>query len=217
MLTDTLLTTRYIVPTRRPNQVARPRLIKALNDGLHQGHRLFLVAAAAGFGKTTLIAEWIETPGIQPAWLSLDQDCNEPRSFLSNMVASLRQVDNSFGTATQPLLAKEDRVSVQDLTAALLIDLSGAAPGRILILDDYHLISDYDIHDMVAALYPRKKYRVTQGCGGNTNGKYNGHQRSCRLKKKPFARGEGLFNMCVFSTRHPPCHLCHDSQRRIDR
>ena len=107
MSTDTLLTTRYIAPARRPNQVARPRLVRVLNDGLNKGHCLFLVAAPAGFGKTTLIAEWIEAPGIRSAWLSLDQDCNAPRAFLINMLAALRQVDDSIGADTQPLLETE--------------------------------------------------------------------------------------------------------------
>ena len=92
MAATPLLTTRLIVPPLRPGLVPRPRLIRRLDEGLRLGHRLTLVSAPAGFGKTTLLSEWAATCERPVAWLSLEEGDNELRRFLAYAVAALRTI-----------------------------------------------------------------------------------------------------------------------------
>src|SRR6202162_5239114 len=90
-----LLATKLYLPRLRPNVVSRPRLLERLNEGLHR--KLTLIAAPAGFGKTTLVNEWVE--GIQrpTAWLSLDKGDNDPARFLAYLVAALQTISATIG------------------------------------------------------------------------------------------------------------------------
>ena len=93
---EPILTTKVRLPPARPNLVARPRLLAELDAGLQQGRRLTLVAAPAGFGKSTLLAAWLyarrKTGGTAAdAWLALDGDDGDPARFLTYLVAALRQ------------------------------------------------------------------------------------------------------------------------------
>src|ERR687885_2003946 len=85
-----ILATKLYVPPPRPEAVPRPRLIERLDEGLHR--RLILVSAPAGFGKTTLIGEWVATLPRPAAWLSLDEGDNDPTRFLAYLVAALRTI-----------------------------------------------------------------------------------------------------------------------------
>ena len=76
-----LLTTKFHLPPARPDRVPRPRLIEALNSALRRGHKLILIAAPAGFGKTTLAADWLRRTNQSAAWLWLDKDDNDPILF----------------------------------------------------------------------------------------------------------------------------------------
>src|SRR5512147_3004001 len=95
-----ILATKLYSPPPRPGVVPRPRLIERLNEGLAMGCRVTLISAAAGFGKTTLVSEWISTltsdpspsgrwTGMRAAWLSLDEGDNDPSRFLFYFVAAL--------------------------------------------------------------------------------------------------------------------------------
>ena len=88
-----LLKTKLYIPPLRPELVPRPRLIERLNAGVHR--KLTLVSAPAGFGKTTLVSEWVQamggaTPPIAIAWLSLDEGDNDPTRFLAYFIAALQ-------------------------------------------------------------------------------------------------------------------------------
>ena len=85
-----ILTTKLYVPPRRPNVVLHSRLIERLNEGLH--HKLTLISAPAGFGKTTLVSEWIAGCERPRAWLSLDEGDNDPARFLTYLVAALQTI-----------------------------------------------------------------------------------------------------------------------------
>jgi LuxR family maltose regulon positive regulatory protein len=90
---ETLLHTKLYVPPLRPNIVPRPRLITRLNQGLLLGHKLTLISAAAGFGKSTLLSAWMQQVEARThiAWLSLDSGDNDLTHFLTYFVAALRQ------------------------------------------------------------------------------------------------------------------------------
>ena len=85
-----MLTTKLYIPRLRPNVVSRPRLIERLNEGLQR--KLTLISAPAGFGKTTLVSEWVEGIERPVAWLSLDKGENDPTRFLTYLVAALQTI-----------------------------------------------------------------------------------------------------------------------------
>ena len=85
-----ILATKLYVPPPRPGVVLRPRLIERLNEGSHR--KLTLVSAPAGFGKTTLLSEWLAGCGRSAAWLSLDEGDSDPTRFLTYLVAALRTI-----------------------------------------------------------------------------------------------------------------------------
>ena len=76
-----LLRTKLFIPQPRSKIVPRPRLIERLNEGLFAGRKLTLISAPAGFGKTTLVSEWIAGCGLPVAWLSLDEGITTPHPF----------------------------------------------------------------------------------------------------------------------------------------
>jgi ATP/maltotriose-dependent transcriptional regulator MalT len=90
-LLSTLLATKLHRPRPTPSLVARPRLTERLDAGLRNGHRLFLVVAPAGYGKTTLVTDWLDRTGLPCAWLSLDEADNDPLRFFTYVVAALQK------------------------------------------------------------------------------------------------------------------------------
>ena len=157
-----LLTTKLHIPPLRPNLVPRPHLIEGLNEGLRLDRQLTLVSAPAGFGKTTLLSEWFAALRLdrhrgQPienrtAWLSLDQEDNEPARFWVYFVAALRTVDAELGRSAQQMLQAPQALSAQLVLTGLLNDIA-ALPYRImLVLDDFHLISEETILEGLAFL-----------------------------------------------------------------
>jgi LuxR family maltose regulon positive regulatory protein len=147
MMPDTLLSTKLRIPAARPNLVSRPRLIASLDEGLHAGHSLTLVSAPAGFGKTTLICEWISTLDRPVAWVSVDEGDNDPTGFLNYMIAALNQVDDRIGRS---VLQSQQRATLQEMITVLINDLTRADSDLLLVLDDYHLIRAFDVHDLLA-------------------------------------------------------------------
>src|SRR3989304_4674260 len=85
-----ILATKLYIPPSRPKIVLRPRLIERLNEGLSSGCKLTLISASAGFGKTTLVSEWVASCGQPVAWLSLDEGDNDPTRFLTYLIAALQ-------------------------------------------------------------------------------------------------------------------------------
>src|SRR4030043_111397 len=90
-----MLATKLYIPPPRPKVVLRPRLIERLNEGLHG--KLTLISAAAGFGKTTLVSEWVAGCGRPVAWLSLDKGDSDPTRFLTYLVAALQTMMANVG------------------------------------------------------------------------------------------------------------------------
>ena len=97
-----ILATKLFVPPPRPGAVLRPRLIERLNEGLAAGRKLTLVSASAGFGKSTLVSEWVAgcerlEPKVHVAWLSLDEGDNDLTRFLTYLVAALQTILRGIG------------------------------------------------------------------------------------------------------------------------
>ena len=94
-----ILATKLYIPPPRPKVVIRPRLVERLNDGLSASRKLTLISASAGFGKTTLVSEWLAGCERPVAWLSLDEGDNDPTRFLTYLVAALQTIDANMEKA----------------------------------------------------------------------------------------------------------------------
>ncbi len=151
-MSTALIATKLHVPPLRANLVLRPRLIERLERGLRGGHRLALVSAPAGFGKTTLLSEWADSVAEPTAWLSLDEEDNDPARFLAYLLAALRQFDPSIGETAQLMLQAPQPPPPQSLLTSLINDLAALPTSCILVLDDYHLIQTMPIHQQLSFL-----------------------------------------------------------------
>jgi len=147
-----LLATKLHVPRPRPGFVPRPRLAERLDDGLVQG--LVLVCAPAGYGKTTLLADWVQRSGHPVAWLCLDPVDNDPARFWRHALAALDGVCPGLGELVGPLLGPPAPSSYRGLVTALINELAGRPDGdqALLVLDDYHLIDAAPVHESLAFL-----------------------------------------------------------------
>jgi LuxR family transcriptional regulator, maltose regulon positive regulatory protein len=141
---DALLATKLYVPGPQPGFVARPRLLDRLEEGLARG--LLLVCAPAGFGKTSLLADWARRGGRPVAWLSLDEGDNDPARFWRHVVAALDRARTGTAKQVAPLLGPPAPRSFEGLVTALINELA-AQPGEVLlVLDDYHLVDAQAVH-----------------------------------------------------------------------
>src|SRR6266566_3585116 len=140
-----LLATKLHVPRLRAQFIRRSHLVERLQQGMERA--LTLVSAPAGFGKTTLVAQWLAESSTPVAWLSLEPEDNDPVRFLSYLIAALQRLDPHVGTAVLPLL-HAPRPAPPERVMALVINelIAGAARDFALVLDDYHVISAEAIH-----------------------------------------------------------------------
>jgi ATP/maltotriose-dependent transcriptional regulator MalT len=156
VVTTPLLATKFYVPRSRRGLVPRPRLSERLDRGA--ASKLMLVSAPAGFGKTTLLAEWLVAGPPAPthersaAWLSLDQGDNDPASFWAYVIAAVRTVAPKVGASTLTLLQSPEPPPIQTVLTTLLNDLGVLASDLVLVLDDFHLIDARDVQDGMAFL-----------------------------------------------------------------
>ena len=144
-----LLKTKFYTPSQRPNLVARPRLMARLGEALRLQHRLTLISAKAGSGKTTLVSEWLHQQEEPFAWISLDENDNHPLRFLSYLVEALRQLKISIHRAG---LEISEFAPVETLITELINDIAASSTSFILVLDDYHVIQNDWIHKAVGFL-----------------------------------------------------------------
>jgi LuxR family maltose regulon positive regulatory protein len=136
-----LLTTKLHRPRPTTSLVARPQLTKRLDEALRIGHRLILVVAPAGYGKTTLVAEWLSKTGIPSVWVSLDEADNEPVRFFNYVVAALQNMLDSQLDRAPPEAFQLMPQSPEALVTPLINDLAALDGPILLVLDDYHLIA----------------------------------------------------------------------------
>jgi LuxR family maltose regulon positive regulatory protein len=147
-----LLTTKLYIPPVRRDLVPRPRLIERLEEGVQRGHRLTLVSAPAGFGKTTLLSEWVATCGRPVAWLSLDSGDNDLARFLAYLIAALQTIEDGVGAGVLDRLQAPQRPPLEESLTALINQIDSISTGFVLVLDDYHLITAQRIHEALAFL-----------------------------------------------------------------
>jgi LuxR family transcriptional regulator, maltose regulon positive regulatory protein len=130
----------------RSDLVPRVRLAQLLDEGLKRQDKLILISAPAGFGKTTLVADWLRHTGRPVAWLSLDKDDNNPSRFWRYVIAALQTVDTDLGQTVLSAIESPQLPPLEALVTELLNDLSGVDQPIILALDDYHFIDSELTH-----------------------------------------------------------------------
>jgi LuxR family maltose regulon positive regulatory protein len=153
-----LLSTKLTIPRVRPDRLARPRLIDALDEVT--ARELVLVCTPAGFGKTTLLADWARSTKWPVAWLSLDLDDNDPARFWRHVIAALDRVCAGLADRLPPLPTGPGAGSGQRLVTALINELEPGVDDLVLIMDDYHVIESPSIHDGLAFLVDRIPRRL---------------------------------------------------------
>ncbi len=154
-MSEMLLQTKLFVPPRPRSAVQRARLIERLDEGW-QG-KLILISAPAGFGKTGLVASWLlETrSGLRPercAWLSLDESDNEVTRFFAYCLGALQRVQEGFGEAAFAAFLAPDRPPIHRMLTGMLNELAGLKDPAVLVLDDYHYITEPAVHDSLLFL-----------------------------------------------------------------
>src|SRR5215208_9652 len=146
-----ILRAKLYVPRYRANAVPRSRLHERLDEGAK--HELTVVSAPAGFGKTTLLADWSQRSELPVAWVSLDERDDDPARFLLYLIAAIETIHEDFGTTTRAFLGSlESREELEPVLTALSNELLELPRDFVLVLDDYHSIRSETINDALAFL-----------------------------------------------------------------
>ena len=153
MQRHSLLQTKLFIPPIRPELVPRPRLVERLDAGVDR--KFTLISAPAGFGKTTLVSEWVDTLDCPVTWLSLEPEDDDPGRFFAYLVAALQRVDANLGQEIQGVLRSGQLPPAEVISATLINDVLQAqrvGDRFLLVLDDFHVIQDQSILQVLERL-----------------------------------------------------------------
>ena len=160
-MSEPLLLTKLYIPSPRQKAVLRSRLVERLNEGLIR--KLALISAPAGFGKTTLVSEWVAGCGRPVAWLSLDEEDQDLVRFLSYLVATLQTIAPKIGAGVLAALQSPQPPFTESLLTSLLNEIVTIPDNFILVLDDYHVIDSKPVDEALTFLLehlPRQMHLV---------------------------------------------------------
>jgi len=149
-MSSPILATKLYTPPLRANVVLRPRLIEQLNEGLDR--KLILISAPAGFGKTTLVSEWIADANRPAAWLSLDEGDNDLTRFLTYLIAALQMIAPNIGLELSTVLQSPQPPPAESILTSLLNEITIIPNDFNLILDDYHLVDSKSVDQALTFL-----------------------------------------------------------------
>lgn len=141
-----ILATKIHIPSTRTELTPRLQLVNKLNGALQHGHKLILVSAPAGFGKTTLITDWIRREHLSTAWVSLERDDNDPSRFWRYVIAAIQTANDLLGQTALASLESPQLPRLESMLLSLLNDLYREAHPMLLVLDDYHFVETETIH-----------------------------------------------------------------------
>lgn len=145
-----ILSTKLFTPIPRSKVVLRPRLAERLNAGLHR--KLTLVTAGAGYGKTTLVSEWLRHCSQPTAWLSLEEEDQDPARFLTYLIAALQTISENIGVNLLGMLQASQPPPIESTIKALLNEVAAIPYPFVLVLDDYHVLDTLTIDHAMAIL-----------------------------------------------------------------
>jgi LuxR family maltose regulon positive regulatory protein len=160
---EQLLSTKLYLPPTRPDLVPRVRLIGRLNDGLHR--KLSLISAPAGFGKTTLVTEWLDTISsvsggdsrseYKIAWFSVDEGDNDPNRFMAYLVAALSRsagIKKTTGEGLMSMLQSPQPPGIEAVLIPLINEIASSQVEIILVFDDFHVIHSSQVNEILTYL-----------------------------------------------------------------
>ncbi|MGE5248898.1 MAG: AAA family ATPase, partial [Bacteroidota bacterium] len=146
-MVEGLLKTKLFAPPSRPNQVARRALLDKLNEARQMGIPCVLVSAPAGFGKTTLVSDWVRSSGAPFAWLALDEGDNNVLRYWRYVDAALQTIDTHIGEALREALYSTQTPVMEQIITGLVNDIILSEKQFILVLEDYHVIENAAVHE----------------------------------------------------------------------
>ena len=145
-----ILATKLYVPQPRPDLVLRTHLIDRLNIGINQ--KLTLISAPAGFGKTTLLSEWISQSEKPVAWISLDKSDSDSVHFIHYLVAALQSIQVNIGKAALSMLRSPQQPPIESIMINLIKEITDIPNDFVLVFDDYHSIDTEKVQSIVEFL-----------------------------------------------------------------
>ena len=146
----TPLRTKLCVPPLGSSWITRSRLVKRIDEGFER--KLTLISAPAGFGKTTLLVDWVHKRKIPVAWFSVDKGDNDPVHFLTYVILGLQSLEAGTGRAALTMLKSPQPPPIESVLTNLINDVTHIPTDIALILDDYHSVDAKQIHDLLAFL-----------------------------------------------------------------
>jgi LuxR family transcriptional regulator, maltose regulon positive regulatory protein len=149
-MTAPVLATKLFIPPLRRDLVLRQRLIDQLNAGVQQ--KLTLISAPAGFGKTTLVSEWVAGCGRPSAWLSLDEGDNDVTRFLTYFVTALQTITPNIGAGVLGVLQSPQQPLPESILTTLINEITNIPDNFIFVLDDYHIIDSKPVDNALTFL-----------------------------------------------------------------
>lgn len=154
----TILNTKLFIPPPRVEIVPRSRLFKKLNN--RSGQRIVVVNAPAGFGKTTLVSDWLNRSAMQAAWISLDEKDNDPNQFFTYLITALQRRDIIDDQVATKLIKSLGSSPLEAVLTALINHILEIKQQFLLVLDDYHLIEASDVHEGLTFLLQNTPQQV---------------------------------------------------------
>jgi len=145
-----MLLTKLHVPTSSVNLVHRTHLFDKLNKGLEC--KLILISAPAGFGKTTVICDWINQQKTSAAWYALDKGDNDPVKFLNYIISGIRLIHEGFGKGALELLKSPKEPNTESIAGLLINDMLNIHQNFLVVLEDFHLIGSSEIIRLIEYL-----------------------------------------------------------------
>jgi len=145
-----MLLTKLYIPAPSKSLVFRENLLNRLNQGLDR--KLILISAPAGYGKTTLISEWIRQNKIPTAWFSIDKNDNDPVEFLSYSISAIQNIHKDFGQVALELLKSHRPFEAESIINLLINEIIEIEIDFLLVFDDFHLINNSEVYNLMVYL-----------------------------------------------------------------